>query len=243
MKKIFLLTFIALTTAYSSFAQEIKISKGGQDYSNGSIDAWFDITDYQGNSAYTFHGFTVKNTGTSAKTIRMIRQQLDTIPGTSNYFCWEACYSPETDTSLGNIILNPNGEFLDMYLDYAPKGNLGVSTVRYILQNVADLNDTSSILVRFNATPTSISEINATPKLNSIYPNPANNNVTVNFALNQGQASLELKNLLGQVQRIIPVVAGSKSTNLNVADLPSGIYFVTLKSNGNIIDTKRLMVN
>jgi hypothetical protein len=61
--------------------------------------------------------------------------------------------------------------------------------------------------------------------------------------LNQGQASLEIKNLLGQVQRVTPIVAGSKSVNLNVADLPNGIYFVTLKSNGNIIDTKRLVVN
>lgn len=243
MKKILLLTIFAFGAVYNSFAQEIKIFRGGVDYTNGSIDAWFDIADYQGNSAYTFHGFTVKNTGTSAKTIRMIRQQIDTIPGTSDYFCWESCYSDVTDTSTGNVILNSNAEFLDMYLDYAPVGNIGVSTVRYILQNVANLNDTASLLVRFNATPTSVTEISAAPKLNSLYPNPANGNVTVNFALNQGQASIELKNLLGQVQRIIPVVAGSKSANINVADLPGGIYFVTLKSNGNIIDTKRLMVN
>jgi hypothetical protein len=52
-----------------------------------------------------------------------------------------------------------------------------------------------------------------------------------------------VKNVLGQVQKITPITAGSKSTNLNVSDLPSGIYFVSLKSNGNIIDTKRLVVN
>jgi hypothetical protein len=243
MKKIFLLTIFAFSAFYNSFAQEIKIFRGGVDYTNSSIDAWFDITDYPGNSAYTFHGFTVKNTGTSAKTIRMIRQQVDTLPGTSDYFCWESCYSDVTDTSTGNVILNSNAEFLDMYLDYAPVGNLGVSTIRYILQNVANLNDTASLLVRFNATPTSLNEINTAPKLNSIFPNPANNNVTVNFGLNAGQASIELKNVLGQAQRVIPITAGSKSTSFNVSDLPAGIYFVTLKSNGNIIDTKRLVIN
>jgi hypothetical protein len=49
--------------------------------------------------------------------------------------------------------------------------------------------------------------------------------------------------MLGQVQSITPIVVGTKSTNLNVAELPTGIYFVSLKSNGNIIDTKRLVVN
>lgn len=243
MKKIFLLTIFALAAIEGSFAQEITISRGGVDYTNGTIDAWFDISDYPGNNAYTFHGFTVKNTSTSPKTLRMIRQQVNTLPNTSNYFCWESCYSPSTDTSTGNVILNPNGEFLDMFLDYAPSGQVGESVVRYILQNVANLNDTASLLVHFNATPTSIAELNAVPKLNSLYPNPANSNVTVNFALNQGQASIEVKNVLGQIQRVMPIVAGSKSANISVADLPSGIYFVTLKSNGNIIDTKRLVVN
>lgn len=243
MKKIFLLTIFALAAFKGSFAQEITISRGGVDYTNGTIDAWFDISDYPGNNAYTFHGFTVKNTGSASKTLRMMRQEVTLLQGTSNYFCWEACYSPSTDTSTGNVTLNAGGEFLDMYLDYAPSGQIGESVVRYILQNVANLNDTASILVRFNATPTSISELTAVPKLNSLYPNPANNNVTVNFAVNPGQASLEVKNVLGQVQRVTPIVAGSKSANLNIADLPSGIYFVTLKSNGNIIDTKRLVIN
>jgi hypothetical protein len=243
MKKIFLLTFLALTAFKGSFAQEITISRGGVDYTNGTIDAWFDIADYPGNSAYTFHGFTVKNTGTASKTLRMMRQQINVQQGTSNYFCWESCYSAGTDTSTGNVTLAPNGMFLDMYLDYAPTSQLGESVVRYIIQNVANLNDTASILVRFNATPTSITELTAVPKLNTMFPNPASSNVTVNFVLNQGQASLEIKNLIGQVQRVTPIVAGSKSVNLNVADLPSGIYFVTLKSNGNIIDTKRLVVN
>jgi hypothetical protein len=243
MKKIFLLTIFALAAFDATFAQEITISRGGVDYTNGTIDAWFDISDYQGNSAYTFHGFTVKNTGASSKTLRMMRHTVNVQQGTSNYFCWESCYSAGTDTSTGNVVLAPNAEFLDMYLDYAPSGQLGEAVVRYKIQNVNDLSDTASILVRFNATPTSVSELTAVPKLNAMYPNPTNSNVTVNFVLNQGQASLEIKNLLGQVQRVTPIVAGSKSVNLNVADLPNGIYFVTLKSNGNIIDTKRLVVN
>lgn len=245
MKKIFLLTIFALAAFEASFAQGITISRGGVDYTNGTIDAFFDIAEYPGNSAYTYSGFVVKNTGTTAKSLKMKRNQVDVLSGTTNYFCWTLCYGPSVDESPAGdeIVLQPNAQFNDMYLDYAPAGQLGVSSIRYIIENIADANDTASILVNFNATPTAISEITTTPKLNSLFPNPANNNVTVNFALNAGQASIEVKNVLGQVQKITPVVAGSKSTNLNVSDLPSGIYFVSLKSNGNIIDTKRLVVN
>lgn len=244
MKKIFLLTIFALAAVQASFAQGITISRGGVDYTNGSIDAWFDIADYPGSSAFTYNGFKIKNTGTTAKSLKMKRNQVDVIAGTSNYFCWTLCYGPTVDESPAGdeVILQPNGEFNDLFLDYSPAGQLGVSTIRYVFQNINDATDTASIVVNFNATPTAINEINATPKLNALFPNPANNNVTVNYALNQGQASLEVKNMLGQVQLITPIVAGSKSTNLNVAELPSGIYFVSLKSNGNTIDTKRLVV-
>jgi hypothetical protein len=173
----------------------------------------------------------------------MIRKEIVTISGTENYFCWESCYSPATDTSTGNVILNPNAVFNDTFLDYKPAGNTGETVILYTFQNVGNDADSASVMVRFNGTVTSIKEVTSAAKLNSLYPNPANNNVTVNYELNQGAASLEIKNLLGQVQRVTPIVAGSKSANLNVADLPSGIYFVTLKSNGNIIDTKRLVVN
>jgi hypothetical protein len=245
MKKIFLLTIFALAAFDVSFAQEITISRGSVDYTNGTVETWIDIAEYPGSSAYTFTGFTIKNTGTAAKTLKMKRIQENVLQGTSNYFCWTLCYGPSVNESpVGDdLVLQPNAVFNDMFLDYAPIGQLGVSTIRYVIQNTNDPNDTASIRVNFNATPTSINEISSVAKLNALFPNPANNNLTVNYVLNQGQASIEVKNMLGQVQSITPIVVGTKSTNLNVAELPTGIYFVSLKSNGNIIDTKRLVVN
>jgi hypothetical protein len=243
MKKIFLLLIFALAANQGASAQSITITKAGTDYTNGSFLAWFDILDYPGNNAFTLNGFVIKNNSTTTKVLRMIRQEITLIPATENYFCWEACYSPATDTSTGNVVLNAGAVFNDMFLDYKPSGQLGETVIRYIIQDVANVNDSASLLVYYNATPTSIRDIATSPKLSSLFPNPANNNVTVNYSLNQGQASLEVKNVLGQVQRVLPIVAGSKSTNISVADLPSGVYFVTLKSNGSIIDTKRLVVN
>ena len=73
MKKIFLLTIIALAGFKGAFAQGITISRGGVDYTNGTIDAWYDIAEYPGSSAYTFSGFVIKNTGTTTKSLKMKR--------------------------------------------------------------------------------------------------------------------------------------------------------------------------
>ena len=244
MKKIFLLTLFSFFAAHLTYAQEITITRGGVDYTNGTIDAWFDISTYTGQyDAYSFHDFTVKNVGTSSKTIRMTKEHITILPNTTNYFCWQACYDTGVFVSTGNKTLLPDGEFDGMSFYYTPVGTPGMTIVKYKLQNVSVPSDSATLIVRFNGTPTSISELAKAPKLNAIFPNPANNNVTVNFAVNVGQASLEVKNVLGQVLRVTPIVAGSKSANINVADFASGIYFVSLKSNGNIIDTKRLVVN
>jgi len=245
MKKILLLTIFALAALEGAFAQGITITKDGTDYTDGTFLAWFDILDYPGNNAVTLNGFVIKNNDTAPKTLRMLRREITIVPSTENYFCWTVCYGPSVNVSdpTDNLTLQANGVFNDIFLDYKPSGQLGETVIRYVIQNVQDVNDSASITVHWNASPTSIKEVTTIAKLASLYPNPANDNVTVSYAINQGQASLEIKNLLGQIQRVTPIIAGSKSANLNLADLPRGIYFVTLKSNGNIVDTKRLVVN
>ncbi len=243
MKKLFLLLLLAIASVSATIAQEVQITKDGVDYTNGTYNCWFDITDYTGNLPYSLSGFEVKNIGPSSKTLRMTRTEISVVDSTENYFCWESCYSPQTNISLGNVILNSNQSFLNMYLDYKPKGHYGITTIRYRIENIADTTDGASILVHFSATPTSVKDLTPVAKLNSLFPNPAKNSITVNYTLNPSQSNLEIRNVLGQIQKNVMLTAGSKSVNLNVDDMPSGIYFITLKSNGNVIDTQRLIVN
>jgi hypothetical protein len=65
----------------------------------------------------------------------------------------------------------------------------------------------------------------------SVYPNPAKDNINMNFINeNAENASYELMNVLGQTVRTqnIPVVKGETLYNINLAGIETGIYFIKL---------------
>lgn len=78
----------------------------------------------------------------------------------------------------------------------------------------------------------------------NVYPNPASNNLNVDFTLsNDADATVELLNGLGQVvaTQVLGHVSGEQSVSIDVASLESGMYIVKVKtSNGEI--TKRVSV-
>jgi hypothetical protein len=82
-------------------------------------------------------------------------------------------------------------------------------------------------------------------ELGQNYPNPFNPQTTIDFSLAQtGYITLKVYNLLGQeVMTLIDGVetAGNHTTTFNASNLPSGVYFYTMKS-GDFTDTKSLML-
>jgi hypothetical protein len=74
----------------------------------------------------------------------------------------------------------------------------------------------------------------------SLYPNPAVNNVTLALNDVNGDLTYEVSNLLGQQELKGFVV--SDRTQINTSNLTEGVYFVTLKSNGKLVRTEKLVV-
>lgn len=69
-----------------------------------------------------------------------------------------------------------------------------------------------------------------------IYPNPSSGIVNVAFSLAQNQAVLlQVKNLLGQTLFIERknVLPGASSWSINTAEMPSGIYFLSIQAGGS----------
>ncbi len=78
--------------------------------------------------------------------------------------------------------------------------------------------------------PTAVKE-NKFEKL-SIYPNPANSFLTVNFGEMRDFVDVKIKNLMGEV---LVATNFTNSSNGSIAlDLPAGIYFVELSSNESV---------
>lgn len=81
--------------------------------------------------------------------------------------------------------------------------------------------------------------INETAALiNSIYPNPAKDMVTVTLA-NEGEAQIDIVNTLGQT---VKSVAATRATNtISTADLKAGLYIVRVMQ-GNNVSTAKLSI-
>jgi len=74
----------------------------------------------------------------------------------------------------------------------------------------------------------------------NVYPNPANSEVTITYSVKDGSAAtVSIINTMGQI------VATEKATNgkvvISTANMPSGIYFYTVESNGSKM-TNRFVV-
>lgn len=76
------------------------------------------------------------------------------------------------------------------------------------------------------------------------YPNPATNG-NISFKIEglmfYNNAMIVIRNIVGATIKTAPVVSASP-LQLNISDLPNGIYFYTLEQDGNQLLTKRFMV-
>ena len=92
-----------------------------------------------------------------------------------------------------------------------------------------------------------VSVVNAAPafvKANaevSVYPNPASEQITISHNIQHVDA-IKLTNMIGQqVKFVKPAFGGSDQVQINIADLPKGIYFVNLQQNGTTVFTRRMV--
>jgi subtilisin family serine protease len=88
-------------------------------------------------------------------------------------------------------------------------------------------------------------EVNLKPSvLNAITPNPANENVTITYKLNQvGSAYLMVIGGYATADTSSNYILdiNNTQTNLNISNYPSGFYTVALVCNGQIVDAKTLV--
>lgn len=93
--------------------------------------------------------------------------------------------------------------------------------------------------------PNAINEVNVSNI--SLYPNPASNVVNINYSVaNDSRLSFEVYNVLGQnVYSTTPnqFGKGDFKTSINTAAFENGVYFVSVKDNGRVINTLRFVIS
>lgn len=86
---------------------------------------------------------------------------------------------------------------------------------------------------------TGINESNNSDQLIKVYPNPAHSIIYVDVENIEENTSVFVTTMLGQIVKNERV--NTKHTPLNIYDLPSGIYFIQLINNSNIVSTYKFV--
>lgn len=152
--------------------------------------------------------------------------------------------------SLSNTIIGNTSSWWDLGSYY----NMNTpDTITVWIEALGYIGPTNSIpcesirypvhFILINCNVTSISESSMISNTFKIYPNPANDVITINYdGLTEINSSIEITNTVGQII-MKQDVANETLKNINVSNLSNGIYFVQLKQNGKSIATKKLVIN
>lgn len=170
----------------------------------------------------------------------------DTLTGTSNYFCWGACYPSFVYISPASVVIGAGQTTDEFFGDYEPREIPGKSTIRYCWWDENNPTDSVSVTVEFNASPAAIGEgIEGETFVSKVYPNPATERVTFSYSLPQNTASagIMISNLLGAKVMEVPLNGLEGDLTVNVSDLKKGVYFYNLIADGKRIDTRKLIIN
>lgn len=237
-------TFFLLLTIFtcSVFAQSLQLTThNGAVVANGATI--FVKWNYGDTTTDVFVELKMKNASASPVRYKAIKTN-KVLPGSQkSYYCFAGGCFPDTVTvSPMELSLAAGQEVTDFSAHIKPSGSTGNSVVYYKFYNLGNTKDTISVFVQTQIWHLGIND-NSNADLSSAYPNPANTKFTVDYQLHeQGTALLVLQNVLGSIVREEPISSESGKIQMNVSDLPEGIYIYSLNLNGKSLVTRKLLI-
>jgi hypothetical protein len=91
----------------------------------------------------------VANLTSNSISIKCLREELNLVAGTQNYFCWGVCYGETTTVSVLAQNIAPGDTNDTFYAHYKPLGNVGQSDINYCFFNTLDPTDRACHTVHY----------------------------------------------------------------------------------------------
>ncbi|MEQ1733456.1 MAG: T9SS type A sorting domain-containing protein [Bacteroidia bacterium] len=247
MKKLSTL-FLALVSITYTYAQSFELrDTSGNVVTNQTLN----VTNPGGDIYNAFEADVhVKNISATAKQVKCKRIVMVAPPAAmSNYFCWTICYGPNTNVSPTAENINAGASNTKFHGYVNPNGVVGNASIRYVFYDINNTSDSVYITVNYTATTTTALNVNKlSVAVSNVYPNPSNGNAFVKIndqsAFNGKTVALKIYNMLGKEMGTKTTTAMPETIAINsIADLPSGIYFLTVLVDSKTIATKRFTID
>ena len=192
------------------------------------------------------------NTGDSVLQVRMRRWETDVPSGTENYFCWSLCYNAQWAGDKVDwqdntpIRQEPDSVYKKLAIYHKPYGQTGSATFRYRIHDINNTDDSASFHIVFDIPLGIFGPVAARPDGEvTLAPNPADGWVNFNYKGNTNGQNRELVvfDLLGNQVAVQALPYHSGQVTLNTEEYVPGIYVMSLRENGQLIATKKLVVD
>jgi hypothetical protein len=241
MKKI--VTFLGLfAITMGATAQGIEIYfPDGDDIVSGTV------VELNAGDENMHQEFDIANISGATLNLRIERIKITELEGTQDYLCWGAnpetgaCYSAGA-VSPENPFITPDASDLDdgargwLATYHVTNGNHGCAQYRYYVINEDGIR-LDSVDVLYCSTVSIEEDLKVTV---AVYPNPAADFVNVVMENDHNNVDFTLYNILGEALVTAKLNAGTNEVGLN--KLPNGVYFYSILKDGNILETKKLIV-
>lgn len=252
MKKFIISALSVLSVA--AFAQTTSIQLKDVNNSNAVIPANGNLYKFVGANHTISFDIDITNMGSTQNTYNVKRYDYVLNTNASAHFCFGGnCYTSATEVSPNPLTLNSGqsasqvaGSYnlLTVELDEAP--TVGISKIKYTFFNTANVSDSVQITVNYNVTaPVGIKENTKTIGSLELFPNPAKGftSIRINSPI-AAESELMVYNSLGEVvySKNLFLNEGKNKIDVNLENLPSGVYFASLKT-GEASISKKLIIN
>lgn len=242
MKRLLLSLSAGLLMVSTVFSQSFVVKdKEGNEVTGQTIDHYCA-------PSYGFGsiGLDVFNNASTAKNVKVRKYDNSLVEGSFSNICWVACYPDFILESPDPILIEP-GTFSPNFTGDITYGAIqGTSTVKFVFFDMDNAQDSSFVVINFIIGTLGVNNPAAikSATVSNAYPNPAVSATNIDYRLPSGvsNAKIKINTLLGTTIREISLSNSEGKAQVDVTNLPNGIYVYTLFVNNSAVATRKFVV-
>ncbi|MFN5318107.1 MAG: T9SS type A sorting domain-containing protein [Bacteroidia bacterium] len=184
----------------------------------------------------------VTNSSNEYGSFHVRRRIVQNIQGSTNFFCWTACYLPSVSQSPTPLDIEGGNTTNVFSVHLRPDSMAGTAEIHYTFYNAQNEADSSVLVVKFDIAPLSSPNVKATEWSVKTYPNPVSDilNITCNGL--KKNTELEIFNMLGTKVLSETLIAQNTNHQISLVNLPSGVYIYRLQQGSKALRTGKITI-